>query len=336
MKKLTIRCFGLILAAFYSQTSFAACSLNDPNYQTQIVYMNIGQVFLDPDATVGQILKTGTFPIQAGNNIGSCSSRGGKAQGFLVKNQPVTSQPYTYATNVRGIGIRLYRDSGEIQTYYPHTLNYYGTPRGSTWSLIGGQFKVDIIKTEEITGTGALTSGIYSEYFLDGSPTKSVLTSILNADGIQLVNPTCSISPDTVDQTIFMGDIRASELSHVGDTKNEKTFNIKLNCSGGNKKIQLVKLGFSYNPDPASGGNGVIANSRGTGYASGIGIQLLTNKSNTINTSIQNGSTVDVGATILNQNTSIILPLKARYYKTAAELSAGEVNTMATFNIQYQ
>lgn len=332
MKKILLGGSGLILIALSTQAIHAKCSMkNESQFQTRQVIMNMGAITLDPNAPIGHVYKTGNFPFSGADNFASCDNSGGYTKGVLIQNKPVTAIKDTYATNVKGIGIRLYRDSNSIKTYYPHQINFTNK---TDLNFIAGYFKVDIIKTEATTGTGALTSGLYSTYHLDGTPNKSILTSYLDAEGIQIINPTCSIAQGTENQTIAMGSISTRDLPDIGSTTNARNFSIKLTCNGGNQYIQKVSLGFNYTPDSAMGGNGVISNSAGSNFAKGVGIQLLTN--NSTPKQIKNDDSISLGSTVLNQATTMELPLKAQYYRTLNNVTGGKVNAVATFNIEYQ
>lgn len=319
------------LLSLWSQASFAVCKLQSSKYVAQNVVMDIGRITLDPNVKVGENYYTGKFAIQSKANLFKCDWRGGKAIGIIQSGNDETKYKNVFATNIKGIGVRLYRDSGSIQTYYPHEIKNGSNASGD---LAGGTFKVDIVRTDAITGTGALSGGLYSTYYYDGDgPSKPILTSTLNAEGIVLINPTCSIDDQSRYQNIEMGGIRASQLKNVGDTLNEKDFKIKLICNGGNVQVQKVKLGFSYLPDAQAGNYGVIANKKGVEYAQGIGIQLSKADDKT---SVTNGRSVDMGTTTLHQETYPELKLKARYYKTNTTLLPGKVFATTTFNIEYQ
>lgn len=329
-QRIILTSIGLMSLALYSQSSWAACKVASSKFKHQNVLMNIGSITLKPNVQVGQNYESKRFVIEnKPNSAANCGFLGsGKGIGEILVGNP-TKFKNVYSTNVPGIGVRLYRDSGPIQTFYPHRSN---VNNGST--LSPGHFVVDIVKTEETTGTGPLSSGLYSTYYLDGDGrSRPRLTSTLDANGIVLVNPTCSIDQTTNNQNIKMGTIRASQLARVGDTTNEREFSLRLNCNGGNIKVQKVKLGFEYKEDLKQGAQAVIANRTGAGDAKGIGIQLLKSEDDTL---VRNGSSVEVGSTVLNSNTRPEIRLKARYYKTEAEIVPGDVYATATFNIQYQ
>lgn len=203
--------------------------------------------------------------------------------------------------------------------------------------LAGGVFTVDIIKTSDEVGTGSLSSGKYSTYYFNGDgETKPVLTSTLNANGIMIRNSTCEITGNA-NQTVNMGTIQRSKLKNVGDVDDIKPVQIDVKCNGGNHKTQKVKIAFDYTPDSAHANNGVIANAtagnNGSVYAKGIGIQLLADTSGEI---IKTGDTVSAGETQLNNETTEVVKLRARYYKTAIETTPGDVSAVVNFNLVYQ
>lgn len=327
--KLILSSLSLVGLALYSQSSWALCKIASSKFQHQDVNMMIGNITLDPNVGLGQNYISKRFTIEnKANSAADCDFWGGKGIGKILIGSP-TAYPNVYTTNVQGIGVRLYRDSGIVQTFYPH---FSEVNDGST--LAPGQFIVDIVKIDQVTGSGPLTSGRYSIYYLDGDgPGRPRLTSTLDANGIVLVNPTCSIDQTTNNQTIDMGSIRASQLTAIGQTANERNVTLRLNCNGGNIKVQKVKLGFNYQADLQQGAKAVIANRSGIGDAKGIGIQLVASRDQSL---VTNGRSVDVASTILNGTTYPELKLTARYYKTEANITPGEVYATVTFNIQYQ
>lgn len=330
--KLVLSAGSIFALLLWSNSGFAACKLNSSSFIAQNVIMDIGAVTINPDAAVGTILKTGSFPITGKPNSASCDRFGGTGIGKILIGSPVqTSLGNVYSTNIQGIGVRLYRDSGDIQTYYPHVLNLSSN---STLSLAAGMFKVDIVKTGAITGTGALSSGLYSTYYLDGDgESKPSLTSTLNANGIVITNPTCIYRDGTDGQTVELERVGAQEFSGVGSVAKAKDFWIKLACNGGNQSDQKLNLTFTYNPDPLRGGQGVIRNTTGAGYATGVGVQVL--KDDDAST-VTNGRKINVATVTRNQSSNPEIKLRAQYYQTAAQVTAGRVAATATVTISYE
>lgn len=330
--KLIVSASSVFALFLWSNSSFAACYLYNPNsFQPQDVIMDMGTVTINPDSPVGTVLASRSFPMRERTKYGYCNN-GGKIIGILDQGRPqVPNINNTYETNVAGIGIRLYRDAGTIQTYYPHELPISGS---TDISLNGGQFLVEIIKTSQNTGTGMLTSGGYSTYYTDGSKrTKPVLTSTLNANGIVITNPTCIYRDGTDGQTVELDKVSAKELTGIGSVAKQKDFWIKLSCNGGNTKDQKLNLSFAYTADPSAGTNGVMKNTEGSGYATGVGIQILREDGTT---KVKNGDKINVSTINKNTVSNPELKLKAQYYQTATQVNPGKVFTSATVTISYE
>lgn len=328
--KLCMTTASFFVALLWSNSSFSACYLNQNNYTAQNVLMNIGEVIIDPNAAVGTILKTGSFPIREVSNVAYCSGNGGSSIGQVINGTVVPGiLNNVYTTNIPGIGVRLYRDSGEIQTYYPHTISLN---RSNNVRLVGGQFKVDIVKTGSIIGTGPLSSGLYSTYYYNGDgPSKPVLTSTLDANGIVIVNPTCSYRDGTDDQTIELADVGASEFSGIGSIAKPKEFSLKFKCNGGNQINQKLSVGLNY--DPADSNNGVIRNTIGSGYARGIGVQVMTTKQTP--EPIRSQNPIYVADIIQNTTSEPEITFKAQYYQTESNINSGKVFATATITMSY-
>ena len=342
-RKILISLGGLCSLLLWTESSFADCYINRSNFKAQNVTMDMGEVTINPSTPIG-ILKTGSFTINGQNGLTACNGNGGSSIGKILigheipKNAALSAavpDGEIYSTNVPGIGVRLYRDSGDVKAYYPHIL-YLN--RSNSVNLRAGIFKVDIIKTSDEVGTGSLSSGLYSTYYNNGDgETKPILTSTLNANGIMIKNSTCEITGNA-NQTVNMGTIQRSKLNNVGDVDDiTQPVQIDVKCNGGNDKTQTVKIGFDYTPDSAHANNGVIANaitgSSGSVYAKGIGIQLLTNDLDRV---VKTGDKVSVGETQLNNETTEVVKLRARYYKTAIETTPGDVSAVVNFNLVYQ
>ncbi|ENV34754.1 fimbrial protein [Acinetobacter gerneri] len=330
--KLIVSASSVFALFLWSNSSFAACKLKNNNFVAQNVVMDIGSVTISPDSLVGEILYTGSFTINERANVASCSNGGGSSIGKILIGSPVqTTLGNVYSTNITGIGVRLYRDSGEIQSYYPHEIKFDNT---NEIRLVGGKFKVDIVKTAMTTGTGALSSGLYSTYYFNGDgQTKPVLTSTLNANGIVITNPTCVYRDGTDGQTVELDKVSAKELTGVGSVAKQKDFWIKLSCNGGNTKDQKLNLSFAYTADPSAGTNGVMKNTVGSGYATGVGIQILREDGAT---KVKNGDKINVSTVNKNTASNPELKLKAQYYQTAAQVNPGKVFTSATVTISYE
>ncbi|WP_241627649.1 fimbrial protein, partial [Rosenbergiella epipactidis] len=126
--------------------------------------------------------------------------------------------------------------------------------------------------------------------------------------------------------TVPMGNVLASNFHGIntwpGDA-NTKKFSIPLDCSAGTK----VALQMDGNVQNAT--QGVIKLNSGSGSATGVGIQLLYN-----NAPLQLSTPIDAGST--SSDGEYDIPLQARYYQIASNITPGTANGTATFTLTYQ
>lgn len=303
----------------------------------QDIKMDLGRIVLRPDMAPGTVISSKQFPIGY-QWVAECAGHGSMI-GILSSNYSVSELGNNiYKTNIPGIGLRLYRESksGLIRTFYPHTIPYSGR---NTLYLDPGFFSVEVIRLPGPTGAGQLNSGLYSVYYADRTgPSKPVLTSHVYGSGITIVNSTCTIDAGSRDITVDMGSAASKDFTGIGSTLNEKRFNIRLNCVGGNEskwsqKRGDVSLAFYYTPNSHLGNQGVIQPEQGQSTAQGVGIQLLTEKEST---PVKNGDYVYAGRLSEFSNATIDIPMKARFYQTENKVTAGNISALTTFTIVYQ
>src|SRR5204862_527522 len=116
-KALTV--VAMLGGALLAQQASAACRIQSSWFTAQDVTMDISE------------------SITQQNSVARCDWSGGRSIGEYVnaaQRRPVAGFSNVYETDVAGVGIRLFRDSGAIQTYYPHSINFAGN---ATISLIG-------------------------------------------------------------------------------------------------------------------------------------------------------------------------------------------------------
>ena len=114
-RKILISLGGLCSLLLWTESSFAACYIDQSNFKAQNVIMDIGDITITPSTPIG-IIKTGSFAIAQKNNVARCSG-GGSAIGEILigreipKNAALSAavpDGEIYSTNVQGIGVRLY------------------------------------------------------------------------------------------------------------------------------------------------------------------------------------------------------------------------------------
>lgn len=146
----------------------------------------------------------------------------------------------------------------------------------------------------------------------------------INIDG-SIEEPGCTISPDSVNQTISLGNIASSQLSQPGETSLPITFKISFeHCSSVTKTLALRFNGTSDSTNPD-----LVAIDSDPGAASGIAIAIKDSTSHLlpINTSTGTYSTpYSYGS----------LTYYAQYMATKSNVTAGTANATVTFSMTYE
>ncbi|MCL7715583.1 fimbrial protein [Stenotrophomonas mori] len=315
----------------------ASCYITQQGFVAQDVEMDMGQVVILPNLPVGGLIKELVVPINQRNSLGYCDRSGGNASGRFVNAAQQNAVPgfsNVYATDVAGVGIRVYRDSGTIQSYYPHTLQL---PGDRTLSLTGGRFRVELIKTAAQTGSGVIApNGRFTTYYLDGDgPGRPELTSTFKGSGTTVVSPTCSVQAGSRNIAVDFGSVPNTAFTGVGSRAVDRDFDIHLDCQGSNVAEYQSRIGIRLDADQDSSNMpGVLALSAAADSATRIGIQMV-QRDGTGEREVRFGQTLEIGTTAPGSRT-LSLPLRARYVQTrAGSVGAGVANGQATFTIQY-
>lgn len=333
-KPLFVAC--AVVGSWIALPAHARCALTSPAFLPQDVQMDMGQVVILPSLPIGGLIKELVVGIDQRDSVAGCTN-GGSAIGIYnnARQQvPVPGFKDVYATDVAGIGIRVYRDSGQIQTYYPHTLVLNGS---SAVNLAGGRFRVELIKTAAITGSGLIApSGRFTTYYYDGDgASKPVLISTFKGSGTTVVNPTCSVQAGSRNIVVEFGSVPASTFTGVGTRAINRDFDIRLDCQGSNVAQYQSRIGIRVDAlQDSSNLPGVLPLTVAAGAAGGIAIELV-QRNGIAEKAVRFAENIDLGASVAGAST-MSLPLRARYIQTrAGRVTPGKANGTATFTIQY-
>jgi type 1 fimbria pilin len=154
--------------------------------------------------------------------------------------------------------------------------------------------------------------------------TTTVSGGTVNFTG-QVVNAACSVSADSVDQTVTLGQVRTSKLTAAGMVANQKeNFSIKLeDCD--TTVSQNAAVIFNGQQDSTLAGS--LANTAGAGSATNVALQLYGPDGQVLNIGDTSGAIVLIDG----ENT---VPLSVDYIATGAA-TAGNVAATATFSMVY-
>lgn len=334
----------IIIGCALSAESYAACKAG-ANFTPVDIRMDVGRVVVRPSDPIGTILRKSSFRITPNNSYISCDRAGGQIQAVLSQNNPVLSPAggaSVYNTNIKGIGIRLYREASgasNFSGYYP-----YSRPlEGGTWfydrnyTLGEGFFVVEIIKTAASTGSGALTAGRYSSYHSRDDVSKPFLTSTVYGDAITIASSSCELLGG--DKTVELPTVSKSGFKGIGSTQGTQAFDLNFLCNGGENLtdyVQSNKISLNFDYTLAPNTTNVLANNApASTRAKGVGVQLKTNYKN-VSKVIAKNEKLELGTVQSNQNIQYNVPLDASYYQTDAIVTPGKVSSVATVTIEYE
>ncbi|WP_149570823.1 type 1 fimbrial major subunit FimA [Serratia bockelmannii] len=167
-----------------------------------------------------------------------------------------------------------------------------------------------------------------SSAYADGSTT-NLTGGIVHFKG-ELVDGACSVSTDSVDQIVQLGQHPLHNFKKKGDVSELRPFTIKLeDCDTTIAKTAAVQ--FTGAADSVDANLLAIDASQENGQgASGVGIRILDEKSNVV---VPNGAFSAAHNLIDGKNT---LSFKAQYVSTVEKPTAGQANADSTFIMQYQ
>lgn len=151
---------------------------------------------------------------------------------------------------------------------------------------------------------------------------------IFQSGGVTFTASTCSVSTGSKSVTVTLPSVAATALGAVGATTGMTRFGI--NLTGCSSNLGVSATLSTSNPYTAM--NGVIAPTTGTGYASGVGIQILRPDGAT---PVMFDTTFPTGTTS-GANSNYTFNLYARYYQTATPVTPGQVQATATYTLTYQ
>ncbi|HIE4918379.1 fimbrial protein BcfA [Klebsiella aerogenes] len=154
--------------------------------------------------------------------------------------------------------------------------------------------------------------------------TSTVSGGTVNFTG-QVVNAACSVSADSIDQTVTLSQVRTSKLTAAGMVANQKVdFSIKLeDCD--TTVSQNAAVIFNGQQDSSLAGS--LANTAGAGSATNVALQLYGPDGQVLNIGDTSGA-----ITLINGENTV--PLSVDYVATGAA-TAGNVAATATFSMVY-
>lgn len=145
----------------------------------------------------------------------------------------------------------------------------------------------------------------------------------------EVVNAACAVAPESADQTVPLGQVRAASLADAGSTANPTAFSIKLNdCDTSVSTTAAISF---YGPATTAGDALSVSSITTTGAAAtNVGIQIL-DRNNTV---VKPNTDVPSSAYTLIDGANT-LPFTAQFVSTDGGATAGAADADATFNVAY-
>jgi type 1 fimbria pilin len=331
----------LVLIALLSRGAWAQCSINT-GMPALVTWGSPGSISVNANLPVGTQLWSSGYQLGTLTRGGILSCTGTSRVNGLIKfpTALLSGPPYTYATNVPGIGVQVFNGSSTINgnDSGPGTLTVVyadaNTPNPYDLSKLFTVMMVALVKTGPISFP-ATVSGEFMYQMPIGATlnTSKIVSYIFPTLTVTGVTPTCTVTTPSIN--VSLGNVPASALPLIGSTSSQVPFNIGLNCAGGDSGGSVpVSITFT---DPS----GATPNGFNTLYpspdstASGAYIQILYQGvpvNFSADTSHGNPNEIPIGNA---QNGSFNIPLTARYIRgitaNGTQLILGTANGLAQF-----
>ncbi|EMT6576314.1 fimbrial protein [Providencia rettgeri] len=317
----------IISSIFAYSTYVQAACIQNPNLRNVVVNVPAKTYSLQYDDTGARDLDTIRVNFK-GSQVDTFSGLNGQCGNAFLHadyvNGWVPNGNKIAASNIPGISIQVKAtEIGFLNTRY-------GPPTGpspNSWIIYNPYWTITIKKTGQVTQGGNLKAGHVGRLTQrNPAPHNSTwnLTSLnIPANAIKINVLKCSTKATSYN--VNLGTWYDTQFKAVGTTSNSVNIPITLSCAAGTNLKVTVTSSAGY----VDTNTGKIKLS-GQGQATGVAIQLLDRNSTPIklNSKFTLQNNVAGGDYIFNW--------KARYIKTANNITAGTANSTASVNIRYE
>ncbi|KFC96871.1 fimbrial adhesin [Leminorella grimontii ATCC 33999 = DSM 5078] len=315
--------FFVIILTTLAPCVHAGCTpINGWNYKRTIVNLP-NRIIIQASAPLGVPFYESTINgTSGGEQYARCS--GSITTGTRYENGWSTDGSGIAATNVAGVGVRLYWMADGVRPYaVPHDpMSTFNTDEQHPLAWRNGEpsWRIQLIKTGNING-GTLRTGDYAVFGAGGA----LITVLSIGGGGEIVPAGCTIMKSNI--LVPMGKRDKSDFQGVGSSTAWENVDIPLSCSQSakiNVRIDAVADGSAPGLMKLDGAPGDMA-------ASGVGIQLYYRSDNN---PVAFGQERFYQQSANGGNESV--QLKARYYQTHERIVPGTANGTATFTLTYK
>ncbi|AWS49698.1 MULTISPECIES: fimbrial protein [Providencia] len=224
-------------------------------------------------------------------------------------------------SNISGIGI-------SVTTAGIGAFNATWDKNNANYNILTTHWSITVKKLGSVTQGGTLRAGnvarLTATYRAPTNVTWTLTTLNMPTNAIRINVLSCSLKNNQSTYNIDMQDWYDTQFPNIGSTSTPVNIPITLTCAAGTN-IKATVTSSKYE-DTATGKLGLT----GTNSATGVAIQLLDKNNNPIKLNTTNNlqNNVPAGDYMFNW--------KARYIKTADNITPGTANASATVNIRYE
>ena len=274
----------------------------------------------------GAVLMSRTWPLNISQDLSECVL-GQQLNARWSTGSLKAAGNNIWQTSVPGIGVRFTLESARgVKLVVPESA--YIPPS----ELKGARLKMELIKTREQTGSGALKAGEYASFTYAGHGGPVVRLNVPR-NGIRIIASSCEIQGEK-ERRVTLPAVMAKSFRGQGSWSGETPFALNLVCHGGigpRGESELRVNWFGRNAQGTSPADGVLFNTLSSrNGARGVGIQIL----DWHKQPIRLNSSQTIG-TVPSQYKVISLPMTARYYQYESRINPGAIYSALTFNLSY-
>ncbi|PRY05876.1 fimbrial protein [Paraburkholderia sp. BL25I1N1] len=322
LRSLTIAtAWALLLSGMCASEAKADCSwLNGET--TENYTFNIPTLSISRDAAVGTVVYAA--PVQPANppsaNFATCSGNV-PANRTVTGGAQVSANPYTFATNVPGIGIQFFDEYGGARRFWgAGSQEIYN----GQWTWGGTMLGVQVVITGQVA-TGTISGALVGTFKLG-----SLTVANLRVTSASVTASTCSVATQAL--AVTLPTVSPSAFQNVGSTAGSQPVSISLNCGASNARVYIT---LTDNTSPTNTSS--ILSLKPGSSAQGVGLQILSGGI-PVNFGVDSAAAGNLNQWFVGTASggSMNIPLTVRYIKTSTPVSAGTVGGVATFTMSYQ
>jgi len=326
---------------------WAGCVYDNPNNtQPGVVTFNAGTITVTisqtPSATT-PIYTSNTNAVPPGTPLVlDCAGNTNSGIVNQVGSPPTGGDDTLFPTGIPGISYRILHPgtSHYLQSYPNENIGFYWGKNTVTFSVASNlalYYVGPYLPSNNSTINGEVAiwnvdicSGNLSFFGnCNGGSNSPKPVEIFNLNAtIHILVPTCNVATGSVNKGVALSAVNTTAFTGPGSTAGKTPFSLQLTHCSNNLNVFITL----NSKNAQSGATGVIAPTSGTGYASGVGVQILKSDGTT---PVTFGNAINTGTTS-GSNSNYTINLYARYYQTGATITNGNVQGIATYTVEYQ